>query len=161
MTEIDRSEMSLPEQLYAGITLTRPLVRNITARVEQDLQDTGITVGQRAILEALLALGQATAPEITDALDVTRQFVGRELKSLLEDGKLETVENPRHKASKYYRLSPEARRAIEAIRAREMAEIAEFSKGFTAEEIGGFYKILTVLNREFAKTRTERPAAPE
>lgn len=153
MSDQIRTDMSLPEQLYAGITLTRPLLRNITARVEQDLQGTGITVGQRAILEALLALGQATAPEITDALDVTRQFVGRELKAMLEDGKVETVENPRHRASKYYRLTAEARAAIDAIRVREMAEIAAFSKGFTAEEIGGFYKILTTLNREFAKAR--------
>ncbi|ATG46280.1 MarR family transcriptional regulator [Celeribacter ethanolicus] len=151
----DMTEMSLADQLYAGIQLTRPLLRNITARVEHDLAGTGITVGQRAILEALLALGEATAPQITAHLDVTRQFVGREIKILHDEGKLLRVDNPRHRASKLYRLSEEARAIIAAIRAREAREIAAFSKGFTSEEIRGFYKILSTLNREFSQIKTK------
>ncbi|PTQ69237.1 MarR family winged helix-turn-helix transcriptional regulator [Celeribacter persicus] len=143
--------ISLTDQLYAGIQLTRPLLRNITARVEYDLAGTGITVGQRAILEALLSMGEASAPQITAHLDVSRQFVGREIKALHEDGKLERVENPRHRASKRYRLSQEARAIITAIRSREACEIAAFSKRFSAEEIQGFYKILSTLNREFSQ----------
>ena len=144
-------QMSLTDQLYTGITLTRPLLRHITARVERDLAGTGVSVGQRALLEALLHLEQATAPMITEHLDVTRQFVGREIKTLLQQGMVETVENPRHRASNFYRLSDEARAIIAAIRTREMREIAEFAKGFTEAEIRGFYKILSTLTAEFSK----------
>ncbi|WP_417264375.1 MarR family winged helix-turn-helix transcriptional regulator [Celeribacter sp.] len=144
------------DQLYAGIQLTRPLLRNITARVEHDLQGTGITVGQRAILEVLLALDHATAPQITAHLDVTRQFVGRELKSLVAEGKLETEENLAHRASKFYRLTERSRAQILSIRRRETQEIDAFAQGFTEEEIRGFYKTLTALNVAFKETPKEK-----
>ena len=156
MSDKTMSGMRPADQLYAGIQLTRPLLRNITARVEHDLQGTGITVGQRAILEVLLALDHATAPQITAHLDVTRQFVGRELKSLVDEGKLETEDNPAHRASKFYRLTERSRAQILSIRRREMQEIDAFAQGVTEKEIRGFYKILAALNAEFSETPKEK-----
>ncbi len=148
-------DLSPPEKLYAGIQMTRPLLRNITARVEADLTGTGVSVGQRAILEVLLALGPATAPEITKKMDVTRQFVGRELKELLASGLVKAKENPNHRTSKFYGLTPESRAIIHAIRKRESATIASFSEQFSEEEIAAFYKVLSALNAEMSKQNPE------
>ncbi len=111
--------LSRAEQLYAGIQLIRPLLRQITSRVEADLSGTGVSVGQRAILEVLLAIGPATAPEITRILEVKRQLVGRELKNMAANCMVSTIDNPRRKSSLIYSLTKESRRVIEGIRSRE------------------------------------------
>ncbi len=133
------------EQLYAGIQITRPLLRVITERVERDLTGSGISVGQRAILEALLAVGKATAPQLTEMLDVTRQFVGREVKDLLAAGHLETEANPKHRTSVYYLLTAESRQKIESIRASETKTIQAFLMTFTDAEVDAYYRIQKAL----------------
>jgi len=138
------------ERLYWAIQATRPLLRHITARVEADLEGTGISVGQRAILEVLLGMDEATAPEITRALDVKRQFVGREIKEMAELGLVDAADNPRHRSSKVYRLSKRSRPVIEAIRAREMKQIAKFAENFDPSEIVAFEKIQKALLEEFS-----------
>ncbi len=100
-----QSEPSAVEKLYVGVQLVRPLLRNITTCVEADLKGTGISVGQRAILEVLLLKEKATAPEITRDLQLKRQFVARELKALQANGMVETDNNPHHKKSNLYLLS--------------------------------------------------------
>ncbi len=142
------------EDLYAGIQLTRPLLRNITARLEADLQDTGFSTGQRAIMEALLGCGRATAPELTALLQISRQLTGRLLKEMTGSGALLTEANPRHRTSLYYRLSDESRSRIEALRAREMRDIAAFAARFSAEEIRAFRKVQQALNDAFSPART-------
>ncbi|MCE8467655.1 MarR family transcriptional regulator, partial [Rhodovulum sulfidophilum] len=98
--------------------------------MERDLQGTGITVGQRAILEALSEAKSATAPMLTDWLDMKRQFVARELKALLEAGMIEKTPNPDRARSFLYRLTPESAELIAAIREREVRTFAAFSDRF-------------------------------
>jgi DNA-binding MarR family transcriptional regulator len=132
--------------LYQGVQLVRPLLRNITKRVEADLEGAGVSVGQRAILEALLLLGRATAPQLTQALDVKRQFVARELQELHHRGLVVQEPNPKHRTSAFYSLTPESRGLIEGIRARERREFARFAGRYSAEEIAAFHRIMTALN---------------
>lgn len=144
--------VSSAEKLYAGVQLTRPLLRNITARVEADLTGTGVSVGQRAILEVLLLTEKATAPEITSMLQVKRQFVARELKELVQNGRVTTTPNPRHRRSVYYRLTEDSRKTISDIRRREMEQFSEFASRFGPEEIDAYLKIQQALNDELSKT---------
>ncbi len=133
------------DTLYGGVRLIRPLLRRITARVERDLQGTGITVGQRAILEALSEAKSATAPMLTDWLDMKRQFVARELKALLEAGMIDKTPNPDRARSFLYRLTPESAELIGAIREREVRTFAAFSDQFTEDELLAFRKIMEAL----------------
>ena len=132
--------------LYEGVRLVRPLLRNITKRVEADLEGTGVSVGQRAILEALLLLGRATPPQLTQALDVTRQFVARELQDLHGRGLVAQQPNPKHRTSAFYSLTPESLGLIQEIRAREQNEFARFAAQYSEEEIAAFYRIIQALN---------------
>lgn len=145
------NDNSLAEKLYAGVQLTRPLLRNITARVEADLLGTGISVGQRAILEMLMIVEQATAPEISSALELKRQFVARELKELSGRGDVVQIENPRHRRSVFYRLTSECKKTMTDLRRREMEQFAEFTSRFSAEEIEAFLLIQSALNQEFSR----------
>lgn len=153
-------ELTPNDQLYAGMQMTRPLLRNITARLEADLVGTGISVGQRAILEVLLTVDHATAPQITKELQVTRQFVGREVKDLLEKGMLETVENPQHRSSKFYRLTANSRKVIKDIRTRETQNLSAFAACFTKDEIAAYYKIQSAMLRVLAMDG-ETPKQPK
>lgn len=144
-------DLTPADKLYRGAQLTRPLLRNITARVDADLAGTGVTVGQRAILEALLHADQATAPELTALLDMKRQFVARELKQLLRSGMVETRDNPRHRRSVFYRLTATSRATITAIRQREVARFTEFAKGFSKAEIDAYLRIQQALNDAFSR----------
>lgn len=148
---MNEDDLSLADKLYAGVQLTRPLLRNITARVEADLAGTGISIGQRAILELLLATDQATAPEITATLELKRQFVARELHALSEKGMIVSVDNPRHRRSVYYRLTEESRARISEVRRREMVQFAAFANRFSAEEIDAFLRIQAALNQAFSR----------
>ncbi len=132
--------------------MTRPLLRNITARLEADLEGTGISVGQRAIMEALLACKRATAPELTAHLQISRQLTGRLLKEMTDSGALLSAPNPRHKTSCYYLLTDESRDRIEALRKTEMDTIAGFAARFSPEEIHAFRTIQAALNEEFSKS---------
>lgn len=138
------------EMLYEGIQLTRPLLRNITKRVEQDLAGTGITVGQRAIMEALLLTGPATAPDLARILDLKRQFIGRELKDMLSKGMVKAAPNPARKGALIYRLTATSAQTIRTMREKGLQEIAVFAERYTVEEIRAFLRIQKAINDEFA-----------
>ncbi|SFU95676.1 transcriptional regulator, MarR family [Aliiroseovarius crassostreae] len=133
------------EDLYAGVRLVRPLLRRITARVERDLQGTDISVGQRAILEALHETKRATAPMLTEWLDMKRQFVARELKVLLKSGMVEKSANPDHARSPFYVLTHESADLIGAVREREKQAFEAFADQFTVGEVASFRKIMEAL----------------
>lgn len=133
------------EDLYAGLRLVRPLLRRITARLERDLRGTGISVGQRAILEALHEASRATAPMLTERLDMKRQFVARELKVLLKEGMIAKTANPDHARSFFYQLTPRSAEVIGAVLEREKQAFAAFSARFTEAEISAFRKIMEAL----------------
>lgn len=146
------ANLSLGEKLYMGVQLTRPLLRAITTRVEADLSGSGISVGQRAILEVLLQKDLATAPEITAELQVTRQFVSRELKELLKMDMVLSAANPKNSRSPYYHLSENCRQRILAIRNREMEQFSSFASQFSPKEIDAYLKIQQALNEALSST---------
>ncbi len=148
---MSKKPISKAELLYAGIQMTRPLLRTISNRVEADLEGTGLTVGQRAVLEATLNLEQATAPQLTDFLQLKRQFIAKVLKELLNKEQVEQVSNPRHKRSVFYRLTPSGKALIEKVRKAEMKRLEEFVREFSDEEVETYYRMQYVLNDALAK----------
>jgi len=145
---VDQTKLTTVQKLYVGVQLINPLLRSITLRVEADLHGTGISVGQRAILDVLLTKKKATAPEITRILQLKRQFVGRELKELIQNEMVQSEPNPEHKRAHFHSLTKKSEAVIREIRAREMEEFTAFANRFTPEEIDAFYRIQKTLNEE-------------
>ncbi|MDG4647176.1 helix-turn-helix domain-containing protein [Roseibacterium sp. SDUM158017] len=111
----------------------------------------------RAILEALLALGPATAPEITRALDVKRQFVQREIQDLHIRGLVTQSQYPGHKTSVCYSLTPRSRALIEDIGDREQREFTRFASRYSAEEIEAFSTKAETETRLLTHSRRKSP----
>ncbi|RED52275.1 DNA-binding MarR family transcriptional regulator [Aestuariispira insulae] len=137
------------EPLYQAVQQTRPLLRHITGAVEAGLDETGLTVGLRAILEGLLLTGEASLPELTARLQLKRQFVHKMLGEGQEKSLVEALPHPRRKNGHHYRLSPQGRNLIEEIRARELRAMATFAQGFSSREIAAFIRVQAALNGFF------------
>ncbi len=135
--------------LYRGIQTTRPLLRHITAAVEKKLEGTGVTIGQRAVLEALLETPGQTAPQITRALQQKRQFTQRMLAELQAGGLVHAQPNPAHARAHLYVLTEAGMAAITAIRDEEAALVAAFVRSTPAEDIEAFARVQTRLNDVF------------
>ncbi len=139
------------ENLYRAIQLTRPLLRRISAYVEQELTDTGVSVGQRAVLEVLYNQGPLTAPQLTRMLELKRQFVARMLSEASDAGLVEQLPNPDHARAHMHVLTDAGRAAIETIRDHEMTRLSELEKQFSADEIEAHFKVQQKLISWFSQ----------
>ncbi|RLJ99857.1 MarR family protein [Ruegeria conchae] len=138
------------DQLYQAVQAARPLLRNITAAVEQGSQRKGVTVGQRALLEGLSLFPGATAPVLCAKLQLKRQYVSRILKELMSEQLIESQPNSRRAGTHCYRLSPSGDATITAIRADEMTKLSCFAQDFSASELAAYHKVQLALTRYFA-----------
>lgn len=154
---METHEPSSTEKLYRAIQLTRPLLRNIAAYVEQELGNSGVTVGQRAVLEVLHDGGAMTAPQLTERLELKRQFVARMLAETTELGLTTHQVNPDHVRAHFHTLTDHGRAAIRAIRDHEMDMLRELEGQFTVEEIDTHFRLQQSMNRWFA----DRASAPK
>ncbi len=143
------------DQLYQAVQATRPLLRNITAAVEQGSQRKGVTVGQRALLEGLSLSPGATAQLLCAELQLKRQYVSRILKELMGAQLIESQPNPKRAGTYCYRLSPAGEETITAIRADEMAKLTRFAQDFSASELVAYHKVQLALTRYFAELAKE------
>lgn len=126
---------STPEKLYEIIRLVRPLYKTLEASVAQELEKTGITVSQRAVLEQLQDQGALTVPAIGRRLILPRQFIQKIANELLEVALIERLENVAHKRSPLFTLTQEGRVAIEAIKARETEIMRPIAKALKPGDI--------------------------
>ena len=113
----------------------RLLFNALVQRGESLHADGGLTMAQRAVLEYLLINGPATVPGIARARRVTRQHVQALVNPLLEDGYVESVENPEHKRSRLIALTPAGDRLIRSMRQREMDFLAAADPGLSTSQL--------------------------
>ncbi|GHB48238.1 hypothetical protein GCM10007094_41830 [Pseudovibrio japonicus] len=136
----------MADVLYEGIQITRPLLRHITNAVDVGAQRYGVSVGERAILEALLNSEEPlTAPAITERLDLKRQFVARILSACKNAGFVEAQANPAHIRSHFYALTDKGRDAITAIRQAEILRVEELLQSLSADEVRAHLKVQRAL----------------
>lgn len=56
-----------------------------------------------------------TAPQVAQAMGITRQGAQKQLNRMLDEGMFEMCANPRHERSPFYMLTPKGRRAFESV----------------------------------------------
>lgn len=115
--------------------LSRPLMQRIEARIESDLQGTGLTVRMRAVLEALTEHGPQTVPDIAFKLEIQRQYVQLMVNDTTKAGLTEKQTNPRHARSLLITLTRSGREQITRILEKEDAILAELAEGLSADDI--------------------------
>ncbi|SPH20935.1 hypothetical protein ASD8599_01676 [Ascidiaceihabitans donghaensis] len=123
------------DDLYQLIWMSRPLMQAAETVVEQGLEDTGLTVRTRAVLEILLAQDAATVPDIAQRLEIKRQYVQVMVNETLADGLTLKRENPRHKRSTIIALTDKGRALIQDVVRREKQLVASLGQDLNSADV--------------------------
>lgn len=148
--------MSPPKRLYDLIRLVRPVYRTLYRAVEDALAGSGLTVGDRAVLEALHDKGAQTVPEIADHLDLERQPVQRIVDRLANTGFVQRTNNPRSRKSYKIVLTSSGQHAIDSVFEREGESLRRVAKSVDPGELEAAIKVIAEINAAFA-SRGDRP----
>lgn len=155
-----KSHQGTPNQLYEIIRLVRPLYKTLEASVAQELEKTGVTVSQRAVLEQIQDHGAATVPAIGRRLTLPRQFIQKIANELLEAGRIERRENAAHKRSVLLVLTDDGRRMIDEIKAREAAVMVPIASALNAEDLAVtkavMIDVIAAFDRHNAQTTPDK-----
>ncbi len=111
MQEIDNA--------YQIVWLTRRLFRALAQKSDDSLQDLGISVADRAVMEFLHPDEMLSVPEIAEKYQVSRQHVQVTVYSLSDAGILVAKVNPRHKRSPLISLTDKGKRMFRRIKSRD------------------------------------------
>ena len=144
-------EQDTIETFYHAVRLTRPLLRHITASVDVGARRHGVSVGQRAVLEALYDGGAMTGPELVGVLALKRQFVFRMLAEADGQGFTERAPSPRRSRAYLHSLTEKGRGAIAAIRADELAALEAFATAIEPRDIAAWSSVQKQLTAFFAE----------
>jgi DNA-binding MarR family transcriptional regulator len=147
----------LEDRFFSAVQLTRPLLRHITGAVEAGLRRWNISVGQRAILEALLFHPDSSLPELTEFLQLKRQFIHRILQEAIAAGLADAAPNPSRRGASRYALSAKGKEAILAIRREELGKLRAFLARTDDAEIEAFIRVQAMLNGYFQELAQELP----
>ena len=140
--------MSISDELYEIVWLSRPLMQAAEARVEQGLQSTELTVRMRAVLEVLSKHGDLTVPDIALRLEINRQYVQLMVNETITTGLTEHRVNPRHKRSPLIGLTDKGRTLILDVIANEMRLMERLSAGFTPDEVSTALRVVRGITQK-------------
>lgn len=127
--------MNVSENLYRLTWLSRPLMQSAESLVEQNLENTGLSVRMRAVLEVLHTHGNRTVPEVAYLLRIKRQYVQVMVNEVIKAGYAQKNSNPQHRSSSLIALTPEGTKIIKAVRGKEKALMSKMAKNFNPEEV--------------------------
>ena len=118
----------------------------LTAIAETVFADLQITAAERGVMRDLFIEGEATAPEIARRKPVTRQSIQPVLDGLVEKGLARTVDNPSHKRSKLYQLTPDGVARCVELQKRELAVIRDMLAGMSKADFAAAAAALKAMN---------------
>lgn len=145
----------------AAKTLTQ-LIREIRtcfnqmkALSEQLNAGLGITPSMRAVLEGLDAREGRTVPDLAKQRGVSRQHIQTVMNALLEQDLVRVVENPDHKRSVLYLLTPKGADTFEAVRRREAEPMTELAAALPDKEVDRARRLIAKMNDQL-KSQIEK-----
>ncbi|MFF2811693.1 MarR family winged helix-turn-helix transcriptional regulator [Streptomyces sp. NPDC058000] len=159
--DIDGDAAAAEELLYDVIRRLRPLHRTIVRATERELEGTGLTAGERTLLDALRAHGPRTVPQLARSLDLDRQPVQRWVNHAAELGLVVTAPNPAHRRSSLIRLTDEGTAVVHGIRAAEAAELRRSLTDLSTGEVRTALRVLDRLGEEFRHLADGSRVPPE
>ena len=130
---------------YEVIWLIRRLFRAMARAADSYLGAYGLTAAHRAILEFLYPDQALSVPEIASRYQVSRQHVQVTVNSLLEDGFLEAIENPRHKRSRLIAMTRVGRDLFSKIRKVEAKHVDALFEDIPPDDIAATRRTLEAM----------------
>ena len=145
-------------QLYRVIKQIRPAQLELGRSVERELRGTGLGLGTRAVLEALMDGGPQTVPGIAAGLSLPRQGVQRSVDSLARDGLVRRLPNPAHKRSPLVETTAAGARVWRRVHDRELEILAEVARSLDRKQIASCVAVMSHVANSFeARNRDQEP----
>jgi len=136
------------DDAYQIIWLTRRLFRALAQKSDDSLQDLGISVADRAVMEFLHPDQTLSVPEIAERYQVSRQHVQVTVNSLSDAGILVAKVNPRHKRSPLISLTDKGKTMFRRIKTRDTRIIKTLFSSVTEQDRRITRKTLATLLTE-------------
>ncbi len=115
----------------------------------------GLTSARWQVLGAVALAGKPmTAPQIAEAMGITRQGAQKQLNKLEEDGFFELLPNPRHERSLLYALTAQGNRTMDAAMALQDVWASGLASGLSQLDLK---QTLQTLNAIYARLDTPVP----
>lgn len=130
---------------YQITRLIRRVFRAMAQLADTYLQAHGLTAGDRAVLEFLYPDAALSVPEIAARYHVSRQHIQVTVNALLEDGFLESRQNPRHKRSPLFALTHVGRELFRKIRAVESELLDQLFADIPTEDVESTRRTLEAM----------------
>ena len=121
--------------IYTVIWQVRRLFQRMASENDAMHSASGISASKRSILESLARKEPLSVPQMARERSVSRQNVQVIINDLLEEGLVETRDNPAHKRSVLIQRSAAGRQISDDIKAREIAVIADMVTEFDTPEL--------------------------
>jgi DNA-binding MarR family transcriptional regulator len=118
------------------------------------VEPLGLTSARWQMLGAIaLARTPLTAPQVGEAMGVSRQGAQKQLNLLVEHGLVESRPNPAHRRSPLYRLTARGQHRYEQAQALWRTRTARFAAHISAARSAAAMSTLEVLLRQLQPTR--------
>ncbi len=106
----------------------------------------GLTSARWQMLGALALAGQPLpVPQIAARMGVTRQGAQKQLNLLAQHGWVETRDNPQHKRSPLFVLTPQGQQAYASVDARWSSHATRVAAAFSSADLETVAKVLAAL----------------
>jgi len=122
-------------EAYRVIWLIRRLFRALSQKSAEYIDDFGISVADRAVMEFLYQDNKLSVPEIADQYNVSRQHIQTTVNVLLQQELLTSKPNPRHKRSPLIMLSAKGRSVFESVLKKDEETINNLFSGISNSDL--------------------------
>jgi DNA-binding MarR family transcriptional regulator len=135
---------------YQVIWLIRRLFRALSQKSTENLEGSGVSVADRAVMEFLYPDRMLSVPEIAEQYKVSRQHVQATVNTLLDAGLVVTRENPRHKRSPLIMLNAKGRELFAAVLKKDEEVIEILFSDISKSDVKVTQKTLQSLLNELS-----------
>jgi DNA-binding MarR family transcriptional regulator len=139
--------------LMSVVDETRLLFHRMKVVADQIHHREDISAGMRGVLMSLDNLGPQSVPQMARARPVSRQHIQILVNSLLEEGRVELVDNPAHKRSNLVRLTRSGKRLVGAMERREVQLLGQLGIDVAVSDLENAAEVLRAARRMFEGER--------
>lgn len=121
----------------------------------------GLTSARWQILGSIALSGQkVTAPQIAEQMGLSRQGVQKQLNLLVDDGLIEKLDNPAHRRSPHYHLTPQGEALFQQVNTAWESHAKVTGQHFSKSELETTLRVLSELaNRHTQPSQGENDEA--
>lgn len=143
-------------RLETVIDEARLLFHRLSSFADGMHADLELTVGQRALLEALARGGPQTVPTIARARGVSRQHIQTLANGLAERGLVTTCDNPAHRRSPLLTLTRAGTELFQETQRREASVLENLARGHKLAELEATALTLATLREQLEALASDR-----